>query len=349
VEGATERMKKKRRIRVLLLILILLLAPNFYLLPYYISKPGMAKELEPIIEVQDGFGEEGSFMLTTIRMGRANVYSYLVAKWSEYQEIYPLNEIRSEEETDEEYSVRQLYLMNSSKSNAIEVAYKKAGLSIDYQYNGVYVLNVVTDMPAEGKLKPGDRIFKIDGKEFDTSESFMEYLSNVKKGEFVTLTYERNQKFNETKIKLESFKDEENKDKVGIGIGLVDDKKLIVNPNVQVNTDEIGGPSAGFMFSLEIYNQLTEVDLTKGYKIAGTGTISPNGEVGEIGGIHQKVIAADKVGAEIFLAPNQHAKQGSNYQIALKTANDIGTDMKVVPVDTFDEAIHFLGSLEPKK
>ena len=50
----------------------------------------MAKELQPIIEVENGFGEEGSFMLTTIRMGRANVYSYLIAKWSEYQEIYPL-------------------------------------------------------------------------------------------------------------------------------------------------------------------------------------------------------------------------------------------------------------------
>ena len=64
----------------------------------------MAKELQPIIEVEDGFGEEGSFMLTTVRMGRANVYSYLMAKLSEYQEIYPLNEIRSEEETDEEYN-----------------------------------------------------------------------------------------------------------------------------------------------------------------------------------------------------------------------------------------------------
>ena len=89
----------------------------------------MAKELQPIIEVENGYDEEGSFMLTTVRMGRANMYSYLIAKWSEYQEIYPLNEIRSEEETDEEYSVRQLYLMDSSKSNAIEVAYKKAEYS----------------------------------------------------------------------------------------------------------------------------------------------------------------------------------------------------------------------------
>ncbi len=59
------------------------------------------------------------------------------------------------------------------------------------------------------------------------------------------------------------------------------------------------------MFSLEIYNQLMEEDLTKGYKIAGTGTIDSEGTVGPIGGIDQKIVAADKAGAEIFFAPNE--------------------------------------------
>ena len=81
-----------------------------------------------------------------------------------------------------------------------------------------------------------------------------------------------------------------------------------------MNTEEIGGPSAGFMFSLEIYNQLTKEDLTKGYEIAGTGTISPDGTVGRIGGIEQKIIAADKAGADIFLAPNENGEKDSNYQ-----------------------------------
>lgn len=74
-----------------------------------------------------------------------------------------------------------------------------------------------------------------------------------------------------------------------------------MDPTVKVKTDEIGGPSAGLMFSLEIYNQLTSEDLTKGYQIAGTGTIDEKGAVGPIGGIEQKIVAADKAGAEIFL------------------------------------------------
>ena len=81
------------------------------------------------------------------------------------------------------------------------------------------------------------------------------------------------------------------------------------------------------MFSLEIYNQLTLGDLTKGYQIAGTGTIDEGGKVGPIGGIGQKVVAADHSGADIFFAPNENGAAHSNYQDALIAAKDIDTKM----------------------
>jgi PDZ domain-containing protein len=102
------------------------------------------------------------------------------------------------------------------------------------------------------------------------------------------------------------------------------------------------------MFSLEIYNQLTKEDITKGHHIAGTGTIDVNGTVGPIGGIEQKINAADKAGAEIFFAPNEKGAKDSNYRAAVKTAKDIGTKMKIVPVDTFDDAVHYLQKLPQK-
>lgn len=307
----------------------------------------MAKELEPIIEVENGFEEKGSFMLTTIRMGKANVYTYLLASLSDYQEIYPEKEIRSEEETEEEYNVRQLHLMASSKQSAIEVAYKKAGIPIHYNYKGVYVLNVVESMPASGKLEPGDRIFKVDNFEFASSTEFIDYVSGKSAGDKITLTFERRNKEKEAVIEVKTFPDDESR--VGVGIGLVDDKEVQVEPKVEIDTEDIGGPSAGFMFSLEIYNQLTEEDYTKGYEIAGTGTISPDGVIGPIGGIEQKVVAADKAGADIFFAPNEAGAKDSNYRAAVKTAKDIDTKMKIVPVDTFDEAIAYLEKLKPKK
>jgi Lon-like protease len=119
------------------------------------------------------------------------------------------------------------------------------------------------------------------------------------------------------------------------------DKEIMTTPSVELDTKSIGGPSAGLMMALEIYNQLTEEDITKGHKIAGTGTINENGDVGVIGGISQKVVAADKEGIEIFFAP----KEGGNYNKAIKTAKEIKSDMKIIPVETFDDAVNYLQTL----
>ncbi|WP_066066466.1 SepM family pheromone-processing serine protease [Neobacillus soli] len=339
-------MRKKIYFGSALLIALLLIGGMFYTLPYYVSKPGMAKELGPIVTVEDGYKDEGNFMLTTVRMGRANIYSYLEAKIRKYEEIYPLDMILYKKETEEEYNVRQLHLMAGSKQNAIEVAYRHAGLPVHYQYNGIYVMQVIPTMPADGKLQAGDRIFKVDGQQLPSSEKFIDYVGKKQAGDKVTLTYLRNKSTNTVTLTLKPFK--EDPKKIGIGISLVDDKEIIVDPKVKVRTDEIGGPSAGFMFSLEIYNQLTSVDLTKGYQIAGTGTIEVDGTVGPIGGIEQKIVAADKAGAEIFLAPNEKGAKDSNYRAAVKTARDIKTKMKIVPIDTFEDGVSYLEKLPNK-
>lgn len=150
-------------------------------MPYYVSKPGMAKELEPIVQVENGYEAEGSFMLTTIRMGRANIYSYLQAKLFDYEEIYPLDAILHETETQEEYNARQLHMMSGSKQNAIGVAYNRAGFSIEYKYNGVYVVQVIPEMPADGKLLPGDRVIKVDDQQFSSSEEFIKYVGGKRR------------------------------------------------------------------------------------------------------------------------------------------------------------------------
>lgn len=339
-------MNRKYSIRLTILAAAILLASVFYYLPFYVSKPGMAKELEPIIEVEGGYKEEGNFMLTTVRMGRANIYAYVIAKLSKYQELYPVEQIRAENETDEEYTIRQLHMMDSSKTSAIEVAYKKAGIPVNYDYKGVYVLRVISGMPAEEKLAPGDHVFEVDGKSFESSKEFIDYVSSKKAGDLVELAYKRNGKTEKVKIPLKAFED--GSGRAGVGIELVDDKEIDVEPDVTVKSEEIGGPSAGLMFSLEIYNQLTEEDLTKGYEIAGTGTITPDGTVGRIGGIQQKVVAADKAGAELFFAPFEKGEKGSNYEEALTAAKDIKTKMKIIPVDTFDEAVMYLENLKKK-
>ncbi|MDR7076399.1 PDZ domain-containing protein [Neobacillus niacini] len=339
-------MRRKLFVGTSIVITLMMIAGVFFSLPYYVSKPGIAKELAPIIQVNGGSEGKGSFMLTTVRMGRANIYSYVEAKLFDYVELYPLEAILHETETQEEYNARQLHMMAGSKLNAIEVAYKNAGYPVEYEYKGVYVVQVVPDMPAEGKLQSGDRIIKVDGQKFASSENFIDYVGKKKAGDQIELSVIRKDKTKTEKITVQPFK--EDPKKVGIGISLVDDKEIIVNPKVTVKTDEIGGPSAGLMFSLEIYDQLMEEDFTKGYKIAGTGTIDSEGTVGPIGGIDQKIVAADKAGAEIFFAPNEKGSKDSNYNLAVKTARDIDSKIKIVPVDVIDDAINYLQKLPMK-
>ncbi|HHY74508.1 MAG TPA: PDZ domain-containing protein [Bacillus bacterium] len=351
----------KSWILVVLITLFLSLFLSFFQLPYYISSPGAATELAPIVKVEGGNKERGSFSLTTVRIGKANVIQYAWAKVNDYYEIYPKEYIRPEGETEDEYSHRQLQMMESSKEQATVVAYTKAKKDIKINYNGVYVMSVIPGMPAEKLLKVGDRLFSVDNREMKSSEEFIKYVSNKGQGDAVTLKLERKGKTMEVKVPLAVFPKEktgEKKDKVGLGILLVTDRIVEVNPPVEIKTDKIGGPSAGLMFSLEIYNQLIDEDLTKGYKIAGTGTISYEGEVGRIGGIQQKIVAADKSSIEIFFAPNERGKKRldengkailTNYEEALETAKNIKTDMKIIPVNTFDEAVKYLEKLSPKK
>jgi PDZ domain-containing protein len=106
------------------------------------------------------------------------------------------------------------------------------------------------------------------------------------------------------------------------------------------------------MFSLEIYNQLVPGDLTKGYRIAGTGTIDEDGKVGPIGGIRHKVVAADREKADFFFAPKDWTPPSGSPVINAGDAQDearkIGSSMKVVPVASFEEAVAYLNALPAK-
>ncbi|WP_226665858.1 SepM family pheromone-processing serine protease [Metabacillus litoralis] len=340
-------MKSKTIFRTSLFLAIIVLITTFIKLPYYVTQPGMASELQPIVEVENGFNkEEGSFSLTTVRFGRANPLTYLWAKFNDYHYLHPLREIRREDETDKEYFNRQLHMMEVSQESAIAVAYKKANKIVDFTFHGIYVDGVVDDMPASSILNVGDRIHRVDQNEFKTAEEFIEYVSSKKEGDQVIIGYEREGEQREAKIKLAPFKDQPSK--VGIGISLVTDREIDVEPNITLKTEEIGGPSAGLMMSLEIYNQLVKEDITKGYKIAGTGTINAEGEVGPIGGISQKIVAADHEGVDIFFAPNEKNSATSDYNEAVNTGEDIKTKMKIVPIDTFDEAINYLMKIKHK-
>ncbi|ASK63600.1 hypothetical protein CFK37_16255 [Virgibacillus phasianinus] len=334
----------KRHLVYLIIIVAIAFFLSTYKLPYYIYKPGDAGALNPVVKVEDGFDSKGDMHLVTVRGGQATPIQYALAKVMPHHELHPIKEIRPKGVTEEEYFHVQLQMMESSQEKAIVVAYNAADKEIEINYNGVYVVTTIKGMPADGILKSGDRIVGMDGKTVKKSEDLIKYVEGKKAGETIKLKIVRGDKHLTKEIELESF--EKLDDKVGIGIQLVTDRSVDVNPEVTFSSGNIGGPSAGLMFSLEIYDQLTEKDLTNGYQICGTGEIDYEGNVQRIGGIDKKVIAADDEGCKIFFAPNENGAEGSNYEVAKKTAEEIGTDMKIVPVDTFEDALHYLQKLK---
>lgn len=315
-----------------------------YKLPYYIQRPGGADALNPIVKVEDGYESEGDMHLVTVSGLQATPIQYVLAKIMPNTEILPLDQVFPEGISQKEYMEAQLQVMESSQEAATVVAYTASGSDITIEYNGVYVVSVVEGMPADGVLQMGDRIIGIDNKPIKEANDLIHYVEQKKENDVVSIKFVRDDKTLTKDITLKNF--DQLDDKVGVGISLVTDRNVTVDPDVHFASGNIGGPSAGLMFSLEIYDQLTEKDLTKGYQIAGTGEIDYDGNVHRIGGIDKKIVAADREGIDIFFAPNEHGAKDSNYEIAKKKAEEIGTDMKIIPVDTFDDALSYLEKLK---
>ncbi|WP_096269986.1 SepM family pheromone-processing serine protease [Paucisalibacillus globulus] len=312
-----------------------------YELPYYIQKPGGADALNPIVQVDGADKSEGDFHLVTVRGGQATPVQYFLAHILPHHDILDIKDVRPEGISDDEYFQAQLRMMENSQEASTVVAYTAAGKDITIDYKGVYVVSVAPDLPSDGILEMGDHIVGIDNIEINESIELITYLEDKSIGDTVTLTILRNEQELKKEITL-GIIDQETK-QVGIGISLVTDRDVKVNPEVTFTSGNIGGPSAGLMFSLEIYDQLTEGDLTKGHQIAGTGEVDYDGNVGRIGGIDKKVVAADREGVDVFFAPNEGGRGGdSNYEVAKKKAEEINTDMVIVPVDTFDDALKYL-------
>ena len=345
----------RKKIGILAVIFVIVAGILIYPMDSYISQPGGAYNLAPLVEVEDGdINDVGTFSLMTISLSKANVLSYAISKFSTSRKILPAKNVRRAGENEKEYSVRQKKLMSTSQFNAIYVAFKKTGLTFEVDFNGVDVMGVMANGAADGVLEAGDKILSIDGVQLTKAGQFYDFIAARSNGDELLMSIERNEKPLNVSITLQEIPGE---NRAGLGISFSEDHVITTNPSVNIYTSNIGGPSAGLMFTLEIMNQLLDEDLTKGYKIAGTGEMYEDGTVGRIGGADFKVIAASRAGVDIFFAPDdllsekvRKANPGiqTNYEEAVQMAEKIGTKMIIVPVVTIDDALEYLEKLEPK-
>ncbi|WP_411349704.1 PDZ domain-containing protein [Paenibacillus sp. WLX2291] len=335
----TSPFSSKRIWAYLICLLILVYVLVYMPTPYVINAPGTANELKPIVSVSDGDADEkGTFMLTTVSVSYANMAMLIGSVFDSNEEIGP----KPAQSDRKEYAAEQLYYMNSSQSNAIAAAYTKAKIAYKVEPQYVFVVNV-----PEGNtwIHAGDKFVQVDGQNIASFEQLERVLNSKKAGDIVKTVIDRAGTTVNQNITLTQFQNADGKTRVGFGVSIGEVQKIIPDDpahEVKFANTSIGGPSAGLMFTLEIYNQLTSGDLTRGYRVAGTGTIDANGQVGMIGGVQHKVVAAQNNGATIFLVP-----QG-NYNDAKAQLDKMHSTLKLIPVNTLDDALQALSELPAK-
>ncbi len=184
--------------------------------------------------------------------------------------------------------------------------------------------------PAHGKLLPGDEILTVDGQAVTTTDQIAAAVQRHEPGQQVRFLVERDGK--RTQVNLNVIAAGDGRVMVGVVMG----PRFKFPFKVNITVGDVGGPSAGLMFSLGIYDKLTPGPLTGGKMIAGTGTIDEHGRVGAIGGIQQKMVGARNTGATVFLTPKDNCGE------AVKAVPD---GLRLVRVETMRGALDAIAAL----
>ena len=258
----------------------------------------------PVLEI-DGrrtFPTDGHLDLTTVGVQPKLTLVQALRGWFERDlAVVPREVVFPPGRTDEQVNEENAAAMVASQSAAVGAAARQLGLSPQ-----VTVSELGPDAAAEGLLEPGDVLLSVDGTPVRDAAQLRELVSDRAPGEDVRIAYERDGRRDEVVITTRAA--EGDADRAVIGV-LTEERYDL---DVDINLEDVGGPSAGLMFALGILDKLDEPSLTGGKYIAGTGEIDVEGTVGPIGGITQKLIAARRKGAVAFLVPEANCAEAAN-------------------------------------
>lgn len=304
---------------------------------YYLLTPGEANLVGRVIDVDSIHSPGNVYTLSVFEFKKVSVLQYWLSKnnHSNYIGVNYQSHLTKEEEL-----IQGTIMKNTSITNAIIVAYSEASkvnpnVSISYKYVGGIVHTV--SEKADGSIKQKDIITKVNGVAI-TEENINQLFSDARVNDSLILTVKRDNKFIDVTTKYYIDDDGEKY----MGINFYSYYEIIeATPSYKVYESSTTGPSGGLMQTIAIYNSLIAEDITKGKKIMGTGTIEINGSVGVIGGVEQKMIAANIYKADYVFVPKE------NYQDALKQYNKIKNPSYPIPiaVDKFSDAIKFLNGI----
>lgn len=302
--------------------------------PYVVESPGPSLNVlgeyegKDIVSVEnrDGTASEGELRMTTVSVQGSPGYDIplagVMSAWFDRdRSIMPVEALYPDDTDAEDNSLMNTVEMNGSQQEAIAAALAKQGISYS---TTTIVAGVRSDGGAANRLEPGDVVLTVNGQQITDVATAGEAIGRTPRGQKVNVTVRR-------KGEEKSFALTPRYEGERALVGIVLSRGFEFPVKVNFALDGIGGPSAGMIFALAIYDEMTPGDLTGGKKIAGTGTIDEQGTVGPIGGIRQKMIGARSDGAEYFLAPSANCDEVTGH---------IPAGLQVVKVDSLSDAIN---------
>lgn len=302
-------------------------------LPYVVLQPGPVfnslgdLDGKPIVEVKGtpAYPAKGALDFTTVRVVggpgvRVDAFDLLVAALRDDREVFTREEIYPEPVSREEIQQENAAEMVDSQEVAAAIALRETGREVPER---VVVSQLSEGSPATGVLEAGDEFVSVAGTPTPDAASVQTAVRAQKAGSPVTVVVKR-----DGVEKTLSVPTRDNAGTTVVGVQLGRDYMLPVD--VTITAGGVGGPSAGTMFTLAVYDVLTPGDLTAGRHIAGTGTMEPDESVGPIGGIRQKLAGAREGGAEFFLAPQDNCSE---------VVDHVPDGLTVVRIGTFADAL----------
>jgi PDZ domain-containing protein len=309
--------------------------------------PADAQAVEPLLTIQGPttYNSHGQVLFVTVRSPELNLLDWWVGRNNpavdpkSYDDLYAT-------ETPQQQTTRGQRDMRTAKETAEFVALQRLGFDAELKPGDVIIDEIVclkaSDdgrtclqfAPSDETLDPGDKLVKVDGSPVAVVDDLAAVLAKHKPGDIVQVDYERDGKPGSGKVELIAAPDDPTRTIIGF---IPSDTAVISLPkdvSVNIDTESIGGPSAGLAFTLTLIDQLSDGDLLGGKRVAVTGTINIRGEVGAIGGLSSKASAVLQSGAKYFLVPTA---QG-DADIA-KAREVVGDKVEIIPVATLDEAL----------
>jgi Lon-like protease len=307
----------------------LVFALNFYRLPVVALSPGPMEDVLARLKVEGSrvYDSEGKLYLTSVGIDdNVRFYEALLDMANRDVELVPRADLYPEEQDSAEIDEENAVLMDMSKETATVVALRQVGYKIEP--SGVQVTEVFNGTPADGRLRVGDRILEADGRAVASTDELRAAITRHQVGERVAFRVERGEAEKKVSVEVQEIDDEP---RVGIALR---DLFGVLPVKVTIETENnIGGPSAGLMFSLSIIDKLTSEDLTAGRRIAGTGAIALDGAVLPVGGVAEKLISVRRLGVTTFLIPADNCDS---------VRGRVPRGLRLVKVSKIEDALRFL-------